>query len=354
MSNLTSSNFNSEQQCIIDIKSLIDTTRSRLAVSVNSQLTLLYWSVGTRIKQEILHNNRAEYGKQIVRTLSSQLTQEYGKGWSKRNLDYMLRFAETYTDSSIVQTLCAQLSWSHLKKIIYIDDELKRDFYIQLCQLEHWSTRTLQQKIDSMLYERTAIAKQPDEIIKRELAELKNTKQITADFVFRDPYVLDFLQLENNYSEQDLEASILQELEKFLLELGSDFAFIARQKRISIDNEDYYIDLLFYHRGLNRLIVIELKLGDFKPSYKGQMELYLRWLSKHEKRNNENEPLGIILCADKKQELIELLELDQSGIHVAQYLTQLPAKELLQQRLQVAIESAKNRLAIKQQDIEDE
>ncbi|MEM7391875.1 MAG: PDDEXK nuclease domain-containing protein, partial [Verrucomicrobiota bacterium] len=203
--------------------------------------------------------------------------------------------------------------------------------------------RTLRDKIRSMLFERTAISKKPEEVARAELAELRTEEQLSPDLVFRDPYILDFLGLHDRYLEKDLEDAILRELETFLLELGDGFAFLARQRRIQIDADDFYLDLLFYHRPLKRLIAIDLKLGDFKAEYKGQMELYLRWLAKHEQQAGEESPLGLILCAGKKEEQIELLELGQSGIHVAEYLTELPARELLEQKLHKAIEVSRAR-----------
>ncbi|MCP4622750.1 MAG: DUF1016 domain-containing protein [bacterium] len=326
-----------------DLRHLIDETRASVAVAVNAGLTLLYWQVGQRIQQDILKYDRAEYAKRILPTLCAKLTNEYGRGWSERNLAYMVRFAETFSDPKILQALCAKLSWSHFKAIIYINDPLKREFYAEMCRMERWSTRTLQKKIDGMLYERTALSKKPDELVQHELQQLREENRLSPELVFKDPYFLDFLGLNDRYYEKDLEDAILRELEAFLLELGDGFAFMARQKRIQIDNEDYYIDLLFYHRGLNRLVAIDLKLGDLKAEYKGQMELYLRWLSKYERRTQEGEPLGIILCAGKKQELVELMELGQSGIHVAEYLTELPPKKLLEQKLHLAIKNARAR-----------
>jgi predicted nuclease of restriction endonuclease-like (RecB) superfamily len=305
---------------------------------------MLYWQVGQRITKEILGNDRAEYGKYILQTLSAKLTVEHGRGWSERNLAYMIRFVEVFPDFQILQTLCAKLSWSHFKDIIYINDPLKRDFYAEMCRFENWSVRTLRDRIGSMLFERTALSRKPEELIVHELEILRNENRLSPDLVFKDPYFLDFLGVQDRYYEKDIEDAILREMELFLLELGSGFAFMARQKRIQIDNNDYYIDLLFYHRDLNRLIVIDLKLDDFKAQDKGQMELYLRWLSKHERRAGEEAPLGIILCAGKKQELVELLELDQSGIHVAEYLTVLPEKELLQKKLHDAMVNARLRL----------
>jgi len=329
-----------------DIRHLIAETRAGVAVAVNTGLTLLYWKIGKRIQEEILKNDRAEYGKKIVATLSRQLTREFGKGFEEKNLRRQIQFAETFPNQEIVATLSRQLSWSHFRILLPLDKPLQREFYTEMCRVEGWSVRTLRKKIDSMLYERTALSKKPNEVIQYELQQLKETDKISPDLVFRDPYFLEFLGLKDRYLEKDLEDAILRELEQFLLELGNGFAFMARQKRIQLDNEDYYIDLLFYHRGLNRLIAIDLKLGDFKAEYKGQMELYLRWLNKHERRAQEDEPLGIILCAGKKQEMIELLELNHSGIHVAEYLTELPSRELLEKKLHSAIASAKDRIGI--------
>jgi len=240
------------------------------------------------------------------------------------------------------------LGWSHFKEIIYLNDTLQREFYAEMCRVERWSVRTLRDKIGSMLYERTAISKKPEEVARVELAALRAEDKFSPDLVFRDPYILDFLGLKDRYLEKDLEDAILREIETFLLELGYGFAFLGRQTRIQIDSDDFYLDLLFYHRGLKRLIAIDLKLGDFKAEYKGQMELYLRWLAKHEQQPGEASPLGIILCAGKKEEQIQLLELDQSGIHVAEYLTALPSRELLQQKLHAAIEISRARLEAKE------
>jgi len=226
---------------------------------------------------------------------------------------------------------------------MYIDDALKRDFYIEMCKIEKWSTRTLQERINSMLYERTAISKNPDATIRADLESVKTDKTLHPDLVFRDPYILDFLGLTDKYSERDLEDSILAELQHFIIELGNDFAFMARQKRIVIDNRDYYIDLLFYHRRLKCLVTIDLKIGEFEAGYKGQMELYLRYLEKHEMVEGENAPIGLILCTGKNEEHIELMQLDKSNIKVAEYITLLPSKKILEEKLHKAIEIAKTK-----------
>ncbi len=333
-----------------DIKILIEQTRAKTAITVNSALTLMYWQVGQKINDVILENKRAEYGEEIVYALSRQLTQEFGKSYSKQNLFHMIRFAKVFDDFEKVTSLSRQLSWTHFRMLIYMDDSLRREFYLGMCMTEHWSTRVLTGRIDSMLYERTALSRQPKGLIKKELEMLKNG-EIASSIVLKDPYVLDFLELNDHYLEKDFEDAILRDIEQFIMELGIGFSFIARQKVIQIDGEDFKIDLLFYNRKLKQLVVIELKIGKFKASYKGQMELYLKWLEKHEKEEGEKSPIGIILCADKKNEQIELLELDKSNIHVAEYLTVLPPKELLAAKLHEALVYAREKHSIGQQEI---
>lgn len=327
-----------------DIRRLIEETRSAVATTVNVGMTALYWQIGKRISEEILKGERADYGKQILATLSQELNRDYGRGFSYSSLTRMVRFAQAFPDGQIVATLSQQLSWSHFKEILSLKDPLQHEFYAAMCRAEGWSVRTLREKIDSMLYERTAISRKPEELAKKELAELRDEDRMSPDLVFRDPYVLDFLNLRDTFSERDLEAAILRELESFLLELGVGFTFVARQKRMVIDNEDHCLDLLFFHRKLRRLVAIELKLGKFKAAYKGQMELYLRWLDKNGTEEGEKSPLGLILCAEGSHEQIELLELDKTSIHVAEYLTELPSKEVLQSKLRAAIETAKVQL----------
>lgn len=346
-----SKELQSKKELFTDIKSLIDSAKQKVATEVNSTMSALYWEIGNRINQDLLKKERAEYGKQTVSTLAKQLQYEYGtNSFSEKNLRRMLQFATVFPDRNIVASLIRQFSWTHIVAFIPIQDELKREFYMQMCRLENWSVRTLRQKIDSMLYERTAISKKSDETIKNELATLKEKDKLTPDLVFKDPYFLDFLGLHDTYSEKDLENAILSEMEKFICEMGTDFGFMARQKRITIDNEDYYIDLLFTHRRLHCLVVVELKLGEFKASYKGQMELYLRWLEKNDHVEGENKPIGLILCAGKNSEHIELMHLDESNIRVAEYLTKLPDQKLLEQKLNKAIEFAKNRLESRDKD----
>ncbi|MCF2486920.1 YhcG family protein [Dyadobacter sp. CY347] len=334
-------------ELISSVKLLIKESRARVAVAVNAEITMLYYQIGKRINDDVLRNDRAEYGKQVVKMLSIDLVSEYGSGWSEKLLRHCMHFASIFPDSSIVSALRRQLSWTHFKLLMYVEDQLKREFYIEICRLENWSSRQLDERIKSMLYERTAISKKPEETIANDLNLLRDKQKLNPDLVFRDPYFLDFLGLKDAYSEKDLETSIIVELQKFIIELGSDFAFMARQKRITIDQSDYFIDLLFYHRRLRCLVAIDLKMGAFEAAFKGQMELYLRFLEKYEQAEGENAPIGLILCSGKNKEHVELMQLDQSNIRVADYLTALPSQELLQDKLHKAVEIARQKVSFK-------
>lgn len=340
-----------QESLITDLRTLINEARNKVALIINTEITLLYWHIGKRINEEVLGNQRAEYGKQIVSTVSTQLTKEYGRGFELRNLRRMMQFAQLFPDFQIVATASQQLSWSHFIELLSIKNDLGREFYLTMAASESWSIRTLRNKIDSMLYERTAISSKPEEVIKTELANLRNNEILSPDLVFKSPYFLEFTGLKGVYSEKSLEDSLLVHIEHFILELGVGFTFVERQKRMIIDGEDFYLDLLFYHRKLRRLVAIELKLGKFKAAYKGQMELYLRWLEKHEKEVGEESPIGLLLCTEGSEEQIELLQLDQTGIRVAQYMTELPSRALLHQQLQKIIAERQALLSHKKQPI---
>ena len=330
---------------VTDLRQIILSAREQVARAVDSGLVLLYWSIGHRILKDILKDKRAEYGEKIFYALSRKLTAEFGRGYGQRNLARMVQFAEVFPDPKILTSLMTKLGWTHFLHIIRLDDPLKRDFYAEMCRIEKWNTRTLHQKIQSMLYERTALSKKPDKLIAKELKKLRDEDKLTPDLVFRDPYVLDFLGLKDTYAEKDLEAAILREIEGFILELGVGFAFVNRQKRMQIDGRDYYLDLLFYHRKLKRLVAIDLKIGDFEAADKGQMELYLNWLKRHESEPDEAAPMGMILCAGKSAEHVELLEVEKSGIHVASYWTETLPKDLLRKKLHQAVATARAMIA---------
>jgi predicted nuclease of restriction endonuclease-like (RecB) superfamily len=332
------------ERLLDDVRALIQETRQAVAQAVNSALVMLYWSIGARIRTEVLKEKRAEYGKGILATLSQELTAQYGKGYTYDNLTRMVKLVELFPDREIVATLSKQLGWSHFVEIIPLEKPLQREFYAEMCRVERWTVRALREKIQSMLYERTALSRKPDELARQELAALRDEDRLGPDLVFRDPYVLDFLNLADVFSEDDLETAILREIERFLIELGGGFAFVARQKLMVIDGKDFHLDLLFYHRRLHRLVAVELKIGAFDARDKGQMELYLRWLEKHDREPGEETPLGLILCADKADEQIELLQLERSGIRVASYLTELPSQETLRQKLHDAVRVARARL----------
>lgn len=345
---------NQHKKLYADICQLVDEAKAFVAHSANKTMTLLYWKIGDRINNELLDGERAEYGKQIVSQLATQLKIAFGKrGFEERNIRRMMQFASLFPDVEIVSQVATQLSWSHFIELLPVKDPLKREFYFTMAATEKWGRNTLREKIDGMLFERTAISDKPDELIKTELESLRKGEAISPDLVFKSPYFLDFTGLKGMYSERSLEDSLIVSLEHFIMELGNGFSFVERQKRMIIDGEDFYLDLLFYHRKLKRLIAIELKLGKFKAAYKGQMELYLRWLDKNEKQAGEETPLGLILCAEGGQEQLELLQLEKSGIKVAEYLTELPDLKLLKQKLKHELE-IKRQLMDNHKNYEDE
>jgi predicted nuclease of restriction endonuclease-like (RecB) superfamily len=329
----------------MEIGRLIDAARRDVGRAANAALTTLYWEIGSRLQRDVLKRRRAKYGAEIVAAVGRRLEARFGRGFGEKNLRRMVQFAEAFPDAAIVAALLRQLGWTHFTLLIPMKDPVRREFYAEVCRADRWSTRTLREKIDGMLYERTMLSRKPDRLIRNELKALRDSDAITPDLVFQDPYLLDFLGLHDTFNERDLESALLREIERFLLELGAGFAFVERQKRITLDGDDYYIDLLFYHRRLRRLVAIELKIGEFKPADAGQVELYLRWLDRHERQPSEETPVAIILCAGKKEETVQYLDLRGRGIHVAEYLTELPTPEVLRERFRGAITAARARLA---------
>jgi predicted nuclease of restriction endonuclease-like (RecB) superfamily len=356
-----------------DIRSLIETSRHHAAVTANLALVSLYWNIGRIITQDIQKNERrAGYGEQLLENLGWKLTQEYGQGYSRANLQDMRRFFEAF---EICQPLASEsrsaqicyplaskfaatekvnpedtepqprlsvdftkhfhLGWTHYRILLSISDTLKRKFYFDQTASQRWSKRELQRQVEGALFERVALSKNTSKLVT--LEKKKGPPEVVHyEDIFKDPYLLDFLGLKGAYSEKDLEAAIIHNLEQFLIELGGDFCFIGRQYSMRIDDADYFLDLLFFHRGLRCLIAIDLKLGTFTAADKGQMDLYLAWLKEHEWRRGENEPLGLILCSSKKKQHVELLL--RHGPHkmqVSEYLTKLPNKKLLEERLAI-------------------
>lgn len=338
----------SENNLYKDVCGIIDGTRRRVATYLNAETIMMNYGVGKRIKEDVLYNRRAEYGKQVIKNLSKRLTDRYGSGWGLSKLQHCVRVSYTFSDEQIVYACRTQLNWSHIRALMGIQDSIKRDFYIEMSRLNHWTAEELEAKIDRQLYETTALSRKPDDVIKKELETVRETNNIVPDMVFRSDYVLDMMGLPDIYSENDLENAILNQIQEFMKELGPDFTFVDRQKKLIVDQTIYRIDLLFFHRGMRRLIAIDLKLGKFKPEHEGQMLLYLRYLNQNERKPWEESPIGLILCSEGNTEHIEYLMLDDnSPIKVAQYHTELPDKKLLAQKLQKAIAIAKEHCKVK-------
>lgn len=318
-------------QCVAAI---IENRKARAGAYANREITLMYWEVGHYINSTLLGGERAEYGKRIVATLSQQLTEKYGSSFERTKMTRMVKFAELFPDAEIVATLSQQLSWSHFIEIIPLKTEAERMYYAKDVLERKYGVRELRHQISRKAYER------------REIANAERSEQSAVPFnVFKDPYLLDILGLKENYLEADLESAILAELEAFILEFGNGFTFVERQKRMTIGGDDVVLDLLFYNRVLTRLVAVELKIGRFKAAFKGQMELYLKWLDMYERKPNEEAPIGIILCATANRKTVEMLEMDKAGIAVAEYWTTLPPKALFEEKIRSILAEAQERLA---------
>ena len=382
-----------------EIRNLIETARSHVSVTANLAMVNLYWNIGRIITQDIQKNEtRAEYGERLVERLGSVLSRDYGNGFSARNLWDMKRFCgefqilqpvaaeleeetkrQTVSNKSSrgripqpvaaefgVSTICQppanksfsdrilspappvtsdrlvidfrrhfRLGWTHYRMLLGISDPMQRRFYFEQAASQHWSKREFRRQIDRGLFERVALSKDTPRLVAQE-KQTGPAEIVRYEDIFKDPYVLDFLGLKGAYSEKDLEVAIVRNLEQFLTELGTDFCFIGRQYAMRIDEDDYFLDLLFYHRGLRCLVAIDLKIGTFTAADKGQMDLYLSWLKEHDWRRGENEPVGLILCTSARRQHVELLlRYGPHKMKVAEYLTRLPDKRLLEERLKI-------------------
>ena len=324
-------------QGVVDI---INDAKRDVIVYVNKHANMMFWHIGHFINEDMGYQQYSAYGDKILATLSQRLTALYGKGYTYSAVTRMMKVARIYNEEGMFATLSQTLTWSHFLELITIEDDTKRLFYQQMGIAEHWSVRQLRDKQDEMAYERSLIAAKPEDEIITTLEQVSPT-HMEPDAVLRNSYVLDFLGLSGYYSEGELEAAIAKQLEAFILELGQGFAFLERQKRFTIDGTDYYLDLLFYHRKLKCLVAIDLKLGKFKPQYKGQMELYLKYLQKYDMQPDENPPIGLLLCSEGNTEHIELMMLNEDRIKVAQYLTCLPDKQWFIDKLNRSILIAK-------------
>ena len=332
-----------EEQLYSDVSELIEVTQQRALHEINRAGILLYWHIGRRINHDILKNNRAEYGSGVVKTLADKLQIRFGKGFGLRVIQRCMQFERCFSNEKIVGSLSQHLKWTHFVLLLNIDSQLKREFYAEMCRIERWSTRELSKKIDDMLFERTAIAKKSDNVIEKEISKLRETQILEPDLIIQDPYIFSYLSTDVLGDEKTLEDAILNDIEEFLLSMGKGFTFQERQKVIEIDGDFFRIDLLMSHRKLRCMVAIELKKGKFKAADKGQIELYLRWLEKHEMQPGENPPIGIVLCSEKSDERVELLQLENSGIRVSQFITELPPKDIFEKRLHDAIERAREK-----------
>ncbi|WP_408899815.1 YhcG family protein (plasmid) [Nocardioides sp. R1-1] len=316
------------------VSSLVREAREAIASYTNATLTMTYWQVGALIDSEVLGRERAEYGAQIVASLARELTERFGRGFEEKNLRRMIKFAQLYPDAEIVASLARQLSWTHFVTLLPLKSAEARAFYADQVAVGRLTVRELKQAIQRKAYERREIAN----------SQIEPGSMVPAH-TFSDPYLLDFLGLHDGYAETDLEAAILRDLEAFLLEVGTGFSFVERQKRMIIDGDDFHLDLLFYSRPLRRLVAVELKIGKFDARHEGQMKLYLKWLNRYERAEGEEAPIGLILCAEASREQVELLEMHKDGIVVAEYWTALPPKHELEQRLQAILRDARERIA---------
>lgn len=323
-------------ELLADLREIIRRGKLQAVAAVNSALTLTYWHVGQRINHEVLRGERAAYGKQVIAPVAESLVALHGRSFEAKNLRRMMQFAEIFDDLQIVVPLARQLSWAHILVLIPLKTQEARLFYAAQAAQAAWSKRELRHQIERKAYERSAIADS-------KLALAANPELSGS---FKDPYFFDFLDLPDGYLERDLEQALIRELERFILELGKGFAFVERQKRMIIDGEDFYLDLLFYHRRLKRLVAVDLKIDRFKAAHKGQMELYLNWLDKYERQGDEAAPIGLILCAQAGAEQVELMNLQKdNNIMVAQYWTELPPKAVLEAKLHTALIEIQTRLA---------
>ena len=322
------------------VSDIIDHARQEVVVYVNKQPNMMFWHIGHYINEDLGYKRYSAYGSKILATLSQRLTERYGKGYTYSAVTRMMKVARYYSNEEMFATLSQTLTWGHFLELVTIENDTKRLFYQQMGIVEHWSIRQLREKEDAMMYERSLIAVKPEDEITNTLENM-TPAHMNPDVVLRNSYVLDFLGLNGYYSEEELEDAISKQLEDFILELGQGFAFLERQKRFTIDGTDYYLDMLFYHRKLKCLVAIDLKLGKFKPQYKGQMELYLKYLQKYDMQPDENPPIGLLLCSEGNTEHIELMMLNEDHIKVAQYLTCLPDKQWFIDKLNRSILIAK-------------
>jgi len=324
----------SHQNFIERISALLNNARNKIVNTVNQTMVLTYFEIGRMIVEEEQNGkDRADYGKKLLVILSNKLTQDFGKGFSETNIKQMRSFYIKYAKG---QTLSDKfkLSWSHYLKLMRIDDEKERNFYEIESSKNNWSLRELQRQYDTALYTRLSLSRNQDEIL--ELSTKGQILEKPKDAI-KDPYILEFLGLqdEKSYSENELEQKLIDKLEHFLLELGTGFTFVARQNRISFEEKHFKIDLVFYNRILKCFVLIDLKIGELKHQDIGQMQMYVNYYDREVKLSDENKTIGIILCQDKSEAVVQFtLPENNEQIFASKYSTVLPSKEKLKQLIE--------------------
>ena len=289
---------NEYDDLLSEVAQILETARHTAARAVNAVLTQTYWEIGRRLVEvEQDGQLRARYGDALIKRLAKDLTQRFGRGFSRSNLEQMRVFYTNWPISQTVSGISFPLSWSHYVRLMSVDNRAARDFYEAEALREGWSVRQLDRQISTLFYQRLANSRDKAALLGKEAPGGK----LTATEAIKDPLVLEFLGLKDEYSESDLEAAIIGHLEAFLLELGRDFTFVARQKRLRVGDEWFRVDLVFFHRRLRALVIIDLKIGKFSHADAGQMNLYLNYARQHWTNEDENPPIGLILCADKDE-----------------------------------------------------
>lgn len=326
------------QSVIHEIKQILTDAREKVARTVNNELLLAYWNIGRIIvESEQAGSEKAEYGKQLLKSLSKDLTRELGKGFSVSNLQYMRRFYLGYENQ---QTLSVKLSWSHYCELLNISDQHARSFYLQESINSNWSVRELKRQIDTSLFERLLLSNGNRN--KETVLELANqgVQYSKPNDILKDPYVFEFLGIPENKPmlEKDLEKALIVKIEKFLLELGRGFMFVGSQQRITLGNTHYYVDMVFYNKILKAYVLIDLKMGSLKPENIGQMNMYVNYYANEVNDDSDDKPIGIILCADTSEIVAEYaLGGLENQIFASKYVYYIPNKDELIKQVQDAI-----------------
>lgn len=317
-----------------DIKSLLENARKKVLSTVNSTMTLTYFLIGKKIVEEEQNGElRAEYGKELIKNLATKLTKEFGKGFTVRNLELIRKFYMTYSEDEKTKSVISfsenpfKLSWTHYIRLVRIQNVEERSFYEIEAEKENWTVREMDRQISSCLYERLVLSRDKEEV--KALSTKGQIIEKPKDII-KDPYVLEFLGLEeiSSYSENTLETSIINHIEKFIMELGKGFLFQGRQVRFTFDEEHFFVDLVFYNRILKCFVLIDLKIGKLKHQDIGQMQMYVNYYDRFVKLDDENKTIGIIICKDKNDTLVEItLPENNEQIFASRYMTILPSKE---------------------------